>query len=44
MMTRVPRLTGAQLVVALGRAGFVVIRTKGSHNFYAISPQKPLPE
>ena len=30
-MTRRPRLTGRELVAALGRAGFVVVRSKGSH-------------
>ncbi|MDI7278074.1 MAG: type II toxin-antitoxin system HicA family toxin, partial [Anaerolineae bacterium] len=32
-MTRLPRVTGQRLVDALGRAGFRVIRTKGSHHF-----------
>jgi predicted RNA binding protein YcfA (HicA-like mRNA interferase family) len=30
-MSRRPRVTGSELVAALGRAGFAVIRTKGSH-------------
>ncbi|MBI3450217.1 MAG: type II toxin-antitoxin system HicA family toxin [Acidobacteria bacterium] len=32
-MTRLPRLTGKRVVAALRRAGFVVVRTKGSHHF-----------
>lgn len=32
-MTRLPRLTGKKVVAALRRAGFDVIRTKGSHCF-----------
>ncbi len=32
-MPRLPRITGAQLVAALERAGFVVVRTRGSHHF-----------
>jgi len=32
-VTRQPRLTGRQLVAALGKAGFVVVRVKGSHQF-----------
>ena len=30
-MSRAPRLTGSELVAALAKAGFVVVRTKGSH-------------
>jgi predicted RNA binding protein YcfA (HicA-like mRNA interferase family) len=30
-MKRRPRITGKELVAALGRAGFAVVRTKGSH-------------
>jgi predicted RNA binding protein YcfA (HicA-like mRNA interferase family) len=30
-MTRLPRLKGKELIRALGRAGFVVERTRGSH-------------
>ena len=30
-MKRRPRITGKELVAALTRAGFVVVRTKGSH-------------
>jgi predicted RNA binding protein YcfA (HicA-like mRNA interferase family) len=30
-MKRRARITGKELVAALGRAGFVVVRTKGSH-------------
>jgi predicted RNA binding protein YcfA (HicA-like mRNA interferase family) len=30
-MTRRPRVTGRELIAALGRAGFVVVRSKGSH-------------
>jgi predicted RNA binding protein YcfA (HicA-like mRNA interferase family) len=32
-MSRNPRVTGAELVAALERAGFRVLRTKGSHHF-----------
>ncbi len=32
-MTRMPRITGKTLVRALGKAGFLVIRTKGSHHY-----------
>ena len=32
-MSRRPRLTGKQLIAALRRAGFQVIRIKGSHHF-----------
>ena len=32
-MNRTPRLTGAEVIAALGRAGFSVLRIKGSHHF-----------
>jgi len=32
-MTRLPRCTGRELVTALTKAGFEVIRVKGSHHF-----------
>lgn len=32
-MSRSPRITGKQLVAALNRAGFEVIRIRGSHHF-----------
>lgn len=32
-MSRFPSLTGAQLIKALRKFGFEVIRTKGSHRF-----------
>jgi len=32
-MSRNPRLTGAELIAALGREGFVVARIRGSHHF-----------
>ncbi|HOQ99807.1 MAG TPA: type II toxin-antitoxin system HicA family toxin [Anaerolineae bacterium] len=32
-MTRLPRVTGQQLIVALQKAGFAMIRVKGSHHF-----------
>lgn len=32
-MTRLPRLTGKRLLKALERAGFRIVRTRGSHNF-----------
>jgi predicted RNA binding protein YcfA (HicA-like mRNA interferase family) len=32
-MTRLPRLTGKEIIIALHNAGFNVIRIKGSHHF-----------
>ena len=32
-MTRLPRVTGREVVAALARSGFEVIRVKGSHHF-----------
>ena len=32
-MTRLPRLTGADIITALGAAGFAVVRVKGSHHY-----------
>lgn len=32
-MTKLPRVTGRQLISALQKAGFVIIRVKGSHHF-----------
>ncbi len=32
-MTRLPRVTGKELITALRKAGFDVIRIKGSHHF-----------
>jgi predicted RNA binding protein YcfA (HicA-like mRNA interferase family) len=32
-MSRNPRVTGADLITALERAGFRVLRVKGSHHF-----------
>ena len=32
-MSRSPRVTGAELVAALGRAGFQIARIRGSHHF-----------
>ena len=32
-MTRLPRLTGAELIAALAKVGFVVVRVRGSHHF-----------
>ncbi len=31
-MTRLPRLGGRAVIAALGRAGFAVVRVKGSHH------------
>ena len=31
-MTRLPRLTGRELIEALGKGGFKVVRIKGSHH------------
>jgi predicted RNA binding protein YcfA (HicA-like mRNA interferase family) len=31
-MTRIPPVSGRELIAALGRKGFEVIRTKGSHH------------
>ncbi|HEV2440007.1 MAG TPA: type II toxin-antitoxin system HicA family toxin [bacterium] len=33
-MTRLPRLTGAEVAAALKRAGFILVTTKGSHQHY----------
>ena len=32
-MTKLPRITGKQIIAALTKAGFEDIRTKGSHHF-----------
>ncbi len=32
-MNKLPRLTGKQIIKALNKAGFKVIRIKGSHHF-----------
>lgn len=32
-MTRLPNLSGQQLIAALRKAGFEVLRVKGSHHF-----------
>lgn len=32
-MSRAPRVTGSELITALGKAGFGVLRVKGSHHF-----------
>jgi predicted RNA binding protein YcfA (HicA-like mRNA interferase family) len=32
-MSRIPRVTGPDLLAALAKAGFTVIRVKGSHHF-----------
>ena len=32
-MSKTPRVTGKVLVAALGRAGFMVVRVRGSHYF-----------
>jgi len=32
-MSRVPRVTGPELIAALAKAGFTVLRVKGSHHF-----------
>ena len=32
-MSRTPRVTGSELVAALAKAGFRVLRVKGSHHF-----------
>jgi predicted RNA binding protein YcfA (HicA-like mRNA interferase family) len=34
-MTRLPRLTGKRVIAALQKAGFEVVRIKGSHHFLA---------
>ena len=31
-MTQLPRLTGREVIAALGKAGFEVVRVKGSHH------------
>ena len=32
-MSRLPQITARQMIAALTRAGFVVVRVKGSHHF-----------
>lgn len=32
-MTKLPRIRGQELIAALGKAGYAVIRVKGSHHF-----------
>ncbi|MGA2271205.1 MAG: type II toxin-antitoxin system HicA family toxin [Bryobacteraceae bacterium] len=32
-MSRIPRVTGGDLVAALGKRGFSVLRVRGSHHF-----------
>ena len=32
-MSRSPRVTGPDLIAALGKAGFSILRVKGSHHF-----------
>ncbi|GIV61011.1 type II toxin-antitoxin system HicA family toxin [Rhodocaloribacter litoris] len=32
-MTKLPSLTGKMIIKALGKAGFKVVRVKGSHHF-----------
>ena len=32
-MSRIPRVTGSELIAALTKAGFNVLRVKGSHHF-----------
>jgi predicted RNA binding protein YcfA (HicA-like mRNA interferase family) len=32
-MTRLPRVSGRQLIAGLGKAGFEVVRVKGSYHF-----------
>ena len=32
-MSRIPRVTGADVIAALGKLGFAVLRIKGSHHF-----------
>ncbi|MBM3131765.1 MAG: type II toxin-antitoxin system HicA family toxin [Chloroflexi bacterium] len=32
-MTRLPRITGREVIAALGRGGFAVIRIRGSHHY-----------
>jgi predicted RNA binding protein YcfA (HicA-like mRNA interferase family) len=31
-VTKLPRLTGRELIAALGKAGFAVVRVRGSHH------------
>ena len=41
-MTRLPSLTGEQVVKALGKAGFQVLRQKGSHVYLKHADDGPL--
>lgn len=36
-MAKFPRLTGQQVIAALKKGGFEILRTKGSHHFLAHS-------
>jgi predicted RNA binding protein YcfA (HicA-like mRNA interferase family) len=36
-MNRIPRVTGSELLAALAKAGFTVIRVKGSHHADLVS-------
>ncbi len=40
-MSRRPRVTGADLVAALGNVGFAILRTKGSHHFLGPEDGRP---
>ncbi|WP_272481561.1 type II toxin-antitoxin system HicA family toxin [Rhodothermus marinus] len=40
-MTRLPRLKGNELVAALRKAGFEIVRIKGSHHFFT-TPRRTL--
>jgi predicted RNA binding protein YcfA (HicA-like mRNA interferase family) len=39
-MPRLPRLRGREVIAALKRAGFVVLRIKGSHHFMQHSDER----
>jgi len=40
-MTKLPSVTGKELVAILGKAGFQILRIKGSHHFLRHSDGRP---
>ena len=43
-MTRLPRITGREIIAALRKAGLEVARIKGSHHFLRHPDGRPLPD
>ena len=40
-MSKLPSVTGKELIAALGKVGFHLIRVKGSHHFLGIKTDAP---